>query len=142
MLRFSVLTVVLGTVSLIGACYSTGADPDDGSSGGGSSGSVSGGGGGRGGSTSGGSGGSTSRGGATGDPPLGGAPDRGGSGGSTSGGSGGSTTSCVTETRVLDDLVMAGAGGQIDFTICDFTVPGDVDDNYINVLIGGSKLCW
>jgi hypothetical protein len=145
MLRGSLLTFVLGVGTLLAACYSTGAD-DDGSSAGSSSGATSGGRGGSGGSNSGGSGGAT-RGGATGDPPLGGAGGEPGSAGNSSagssvGGSGGTAGSCVTERRALQDLVMAGAGGQTDFTICDFYVPSDVDDNYINVYIAGTKLCW
>jgi hypothetical protein len=142
MVHGSLLTFVLGVGTLLAACYSTGAD-DDGSSGGSSSGATSGGRGGSGGSSSGGSGGAT-RGGATGDPPLGGAGGEPGSAGTSSGGggSGGTAGSCVTERRALQDLVMAGAGGQTDFTICDFYVPSDVDDNYINVYIAGTKLCW
>jgi hypothetical protein len=38
-------------------------------------------------------------------------------------------TSCVKETRVLHDLVMGGDGGPTDLSICNFTVPADVDDN-------------
>jgi hypothetical protein len=56
-------------------------------------------------------------------------------------------TSCVKETRVLHDLVMGGDAGPSDLSICDFTVPADVDDNYMNVFIGrsvsaGTKVCW
>ena len=48
---------------------------------------------------------------------------------------------------MLHDLVMGGDGGPTDLSICDFNVPADVDDNYMNVFIGrsvgaGTKVCW
>jgi hypothetical protein len=134
MMRPLALTAVLGIVSVIVACGS-GDGEDGGGSGGVSSGGAGSSPGGRGGQSA--SGGSDSSG-----------RDGGGSGGRLgSSGNGGSMTSCVTETRVLHDLVMGDAGGQTDLSTCDFTVPADVDDNYINVFVGrsvgaGTKVCW
>ena len=152
MLRPFSLASALGIVSLIVACGSGGGEGGDGSGGassGGSAGTSSGGRGGQsasGGSDSGGSdgGGSGGRSGSSGSGGI----DGGGSGGRAgSSGSGGSMNPCVKETRVLHDLVMGGDGAPSDLSICDFNVPADVDDNYINVFIGrtvgaGTKVCW
>ena len=152
MLRPFSLASALGIVSLIVACGSGGGEDGDGSGGassGGSAGTSSGGRAGQsasGGSDSGGSdgGGSGGRSGTSGSGGI----DGGGSGGrSGSSGSGGSMNPCVKETRVLHDLVMGGDGGPTDLSICDFNVPADVDDNYMNVFIGrsvgaGTKVCW
>jgi hypothetical protein len=130
MIRPFALATVLGIV----ACGSGGGE-DGGGSGGVSSGGTAG-------TSSGGTGGQSASGGSDS-----GGRNGGGSGGrSGSSGSGGSMGSCVTETRVLHDLVMGDAGPP-DLSICDFTVPADVDDNYINVFIGravgaGTKVCW
>jgi hypothetical protein len=129
------LASVLGIVSVIVACGSGGGEVGDGSSGVSSGGSA--------GTSSGGAGGQSASGGSDS-----GGRDGGGSGGTSgSSGSGGSMTSCVKETRVLHDLVMGGDGGPTDLSICDFNVPADVDDSYINVFVGrsvgaGTKVCW
>jgi hypothetical protein len=144
MIRPVALGSLLGIVSVIVACGSGGGE-DDGGSGGASSGGSAG-------TSSGGSGGQSASGGSGGQSASGGSDSGGRDGGGTGGqsgssGSGGSTTSCVKETRVLHDLVMDDAGGQTDLSICDFTVPADVDQNYINVFVGrsvgaGTKVCW
>src|SRR5262245_5110871 len=117
MLRPFSLASALGIVSVIVACGSGDGGPGGASNGG------------RAGTSSGGRGGQSASGGSNS-----GGSNGGGSGGrSGASGSGGSMTSCVKETRVLHDLVMGGDGGPTDLSICDFTVPADVDDNYINV---------
>jgi hypothetical protein len=135
MLRPFSLASALVIVSVIVACGSGGGEDGDGSGGASSGGSA--------GTSSGGRGGQSASGGSDS-----GVSDGGGSGGrSGSSGSGGSMNPCVKETRVLHDLVMGGDGGPTDLSICDFNVPADVDDNYINVFIGrsvgaGTKVCW
>jgi hypothetical protein len=133
MIRPFSLASGLAIISVVVACGSGGGEDGGGSGGASSGGSAS--------TSSGSSGGQSASGGS------GGSDGDGSGGGSGSSGSSGSMTSCVKETRVLHDLVMGGDGGPTDLSICDFTVPPDVDDNNINLFIGrsvgaGTKVCW